>query len=127
MNLTNKKELVQIAKVICRELRRNSTEAEKIFWETVRDKKFCGKKFYRQYPIYHDITGRETFFVADFYCHQEKLVIEIDGKYHQYRLREDKERSRILNFLGLKVIRFSNEEITNDLNNALVKMEKLFL
>jgi len=127
MSLNSKKELVQIAEVICRELRKYSTEAKKIFWEAVRDKKFCGKKFYRQYPIYHDITGRETFFIADFYCYQEKLVIEIDGKYYHYRLEDDSERSEILNFLGLKVIRFSNEEINNDLNNALVKMKKLFL
>ena len=54
-------------------------------------------------------------------------MIEIDGKYHQYRLQEDGKRSKILNSLGLKVVRFSNEEINNDLNNALVKMKKLFL
>ena len=91
MSLNNKSKLFEAAKVVCRELRKNSTKAERIFWEVIRNKKFYRKKFYRQYPIFHDITGKETFFVADFFCFDEKLIIELDGKYHQYRLQEDKE------------------------------------
>lgn len=48
MSLNSKRELVEIAKVVCRELRKNSTEAEKIFWEAFRNRKLYGKKFYRQ-------------------------------------------------------------------------------
>ena len=124
MNLNNKKKLVDIAKVICRELRTNSTEAERILWEAVRNKKLGGKKFYRQYPFFHDVTGKETFFGTDFYCHEEKLIIELDGKYHQYRLKEDKERTKILNYLGLKEIRFRNEDIMSDLEGVIHKIKE---
>lgn len=124
MSLNNRRKLVEIAKVICRELRTNSTEAERLLWEAVRNKKLGEKKFYRQYPFFHDIIGRETFFVADFYCHEEKLIVELDGKYHQYRLKEDKERTRILNYLGLRVVRFRNEEVMSDLTSVVMKIKK---
>ena len=101
MSLNNKTKLVEIAKVICRELRNNSTKAEKKFWDMVRNKKLNGKKFYRQYPFFHDITGKESFFIADFFCYEEKLIIELDGKYHKYRLKEDKERIKILYILKI--------------------------
>lgn len=123
MSLNRKKELTEVAKVLYRELRKNSTEAEKVFWDAVRNKKFYGKKFYRQYPIFHDITGKETFFIADFYCHSDRLVIELEGKYHQYRLKEDEERTSILNYLGLKLIRFSNDEILNRLSDVLKRIK----
>lgn len=127
MSLNNKKKLVEVAKVVCRELRKNSTKAERIFWEQVRNRRFCGKKFYRQYPIFHDITGKETFFIADFFCFEEKLIVELDGRYHQYRLKEDEERTKILNHLGLSVIRFTNDEIENDLESVLLKLGKHLL
>ena len=123
MSLNNKTKLVEIAKVICRELRNNSTKAEKKFWDMVRNKKLNCKKFYRQYPFFHDITGKETFFIADFFCYEEKLIIELDGKYHKYRLKEDKERIKILNHLGLRLIRFSNDDIMNDLNGVIIKVK----
>jgi very-short-patch-repair endonuclease len=124
MSLNNKRKLVEVAKVVCRDLRKNSTEAEKVLWEAVRAKKFDGKKFYRQHPIFYDISGKETFFVADFYCYEEKLIVELDGKYHRYRLMEDKERTKILNYLGLSVIRFNNDEVLNDLDKILSKIKQ---
>ncbi|MCZ7613835.1 MAG: DUF559 domain-containing protein [Ignavibacteriaceae bacterium] len=48
----------------------------------------------------------------------------MDGKYHQYRLKEDKERTKILNFLGMRVIRFNNDEVINDLKNVLSKINR---
>ena len=111
MSLNNKTKLVEIAKTVCRELRKNSTKAERILWEELRNKSFYGKKFYRQYPIFFDIIGKETFFVADLFCYEDKMIVELDGRYHQYRLNEDKERTRILSHLGLTVVRFSNDEI----------------
>lgn len=123
MSLNNKKKLSEIAKFLCRELRKNSTRAEKVLWNALRAKKL-GAKFYRQHPIFHDITGKETFFVADFYCHEQKLIIELDGNYHQYRLKEDNERTNILNGLGLNIIRFSNENTINDLDNVIAKIKK---
>ncbi len=108
------------------DLRKNSTMAEKIFWEAVRNKKLNGKKFYRQHPLFYDITGKESFFVADFYCHQEKLAVELDGRYHEYKLNVDTERTEILNNLGLKVLRFKNEDVINNLNDVLNKINKHF-
>ena len=124
MSLNIKGKLVEVAKVVCRELRKNETEAEKLLWKAIRDRNLKGKKFYRQHPIFYDITGKETFFVADFYCFSEKLIIELDGKYHRYRLKEDKKRTDILNMLGLKIIRFNNEEVLNNLDDVLLKIGK---
>ena len=126
MSLNKKSELAAIAKVVCRDLRNNSTETEKIFWEAVRNKRFEGKKFYRQHPFFYDLTGSETFFIADFYCYEEKLIIELDGIYHQYRLIQDEERTKILNLLGVRVIRFTNDEIIEDLNTVLNKIKIYF-
>ena len=123
MSLNRKKELIEAAKVICRELRKNSTEAENIVWKAVRNRQLNGKKFYRQHPIFHDITGRETFFVADFYRYEKKLIVELDGIIHNFKLKKDEERTKILNNLGLKVIRFKNEEVFNSLYDVLERIK----
>ncbi len=91
-------------------------------WEEVRKHKLNGAKFYRQYPIYYDINGKESFFIADFYNHKNKLVIELEGTIHKYRLRQDRERTEILNFLGIKVLRFLNIEIEQNLELVLNKI-----
>jgi len=124
MSLNRKNELINIAKIICRDLRKKSTKAERIFWEAVRNRKFLNKKFYRQHPIFHDITSKETFFVADFYCDEDKIIIELDGIIHKYRLREDEERTRILENLGLSVIRFSNNEVERNIKEVLDRLSK---
>lgn len=124
MSLNKKRELRLIAKTFCRQLRKNSTQAENIFWERVRNRKFLKKKFYRQYPIFYDLFGLESFFIADFYCHEEKIIIELDGEIHKYKLKDDEKRTEILNQLGLKVIRFRNEEITKDLSDVLEKLKQ---
>ena len=126
MSLNSKQKLTETAKLICRDLRKNPTQAERMFWEIVRNKKFLGLKFYRQYPIFYDLTGKQTFFIADFFCFEEKLVVELDGKYHRYRLKEDEERTKILNHLGLEVIRFSNEDIMKNINKVANALEEKF-
>ncbi len=127
MSLNKKRELSQIAKNVCRELRGKSTIAEKIFWETVRNRRFMGRKFLRQHPLFYDITGNESFFIADFYCHSERLVIELDGDYHKYHLKNDKERASILELLGISVLRFKNEEVIENIESVLVKVGKHFI
>lgn len=126
MSLNKKAELAEIAKSICRQLRNNPTKAEIILWESLRRKKICGKKFLRQHPFFLDLTGKESFFVGDFYSHEEKLIVELDGKYHKYRLKEDEERTRILNHLGLRMIRFKNEEVINNIDYVLTEIKKCF-
>ena len=127
MSLNRKRELVEIAKNVCRELRKNSTEAEKLFWEEVRNRRLENKKFYRQYPLFYDLTGTESFFVADFYCYTEKIIIELDGKYHMYKIKADEKRTEILNMLGVKVLRFNNEQIFNNLDEVLTKIRNEFI
>jgi very-short-patch-repair endonuclease len=98
-----------------RYLRKNSTKAENIFWQAVRNRKINSKKFYRQYPISFEYYGQQRHFIADFYCHECKLVVEIDGGIHEKQKDYDKLRTEIINKLGMKVIRFKNEDVENDL------------
>jgi len=123
MSLNKKGELVKIAKIVCRDLRKKQTNAEKMFWEAVRNRKFYNLKFVRQFPLFYDITGKETFFVADFFCFEKDLVIELDGVIHNYKLKEDEQRKRILQALGLDIIRFKNDEVENNLRAVLEKLK----
>ncbi len=107
-----------------RSLRKNQTEAEKVFWEVVRAKRFEGKKFARQYPIIFEYEEKIRFFVADFYCHEKKLVIEIDGKIHEDQKERDEFRTFIINQLDIQVIRFTNEEGLNDLEKVKKELKK---
>ncbi len=94
-------------------LRRNMTEPEKLLWKKLKDNQLLGYKFRRQHPI--------DIFVVDFYCHKAKLVIEIDGKTHNNKdVQEyDTARTNTLNNYGLKVIRFKNDMILNNIEEVL--------
>ena len=94
-------------------LKREMTPAEKILWKELRNGKLDGHKFRRQHPI-----GK---FVADFYCHQRKMVIELDGGIHDdVGIKErDEGRTYELENFGLKIIRFTNEDIFENLDNVL--------
>ncbi|RLC50887.1 MAG: hypothetical protein DRH79_06975 [Candidatus Cloacimonadota bacterium] len=109
---------------ICRELRKNSTPAEKVFWEKVRAHRFMGLKFKRQEPIIFEYDNSKHFFVADFLCLNNKLIIEVDGKIHDYQKNHDKIRDNILTTLGYEVIRIKNEEVLNDVNLVMIKLKK---
>ena len=64
-------------------LRKNQTPAEVFFWSQVRNRRLFGKKFKRQFIIHHAKIMREKkYYIADFYCHEKSLVVEIDGKIH---------------------------------------------
>jgi very-short-patch-repair endonuclease len=119
MSQSKKKELSEISKAISRELRKCSTYAESILWEMLRNRNLVKKKFFRQHPMFYDLTGKESFLIADFYCHEKKLIIELDGEYHRYQLTKDKDRTRILTALGLKVIRFTNETVENKFEEVI--------
>jgi very-short-patch-repair endonuclease len=88
-----------------KKLRRNQTPAEERLWKILRSHKIKGLKFRRQHPIYR--------FIADFYCHDLKLIIEIDGSIHLLDdIKEyDIKREEKLKQLGLNVIRFTNEQV----------------
>ncbi len=110
------------ARKLCRKLRKSQTEAEQIFWAHVRGRKFKRLKFYRQCPIFYETNNQESFFIADFFCFDIKTVIEIDGKIHDFRYKEDLEKSGILKTLGLKIIKIKNEDIEFDIKGVLKKL-----
>jgi very-short-patch-repair endonuclease len=95
-------------------LRLNMTETEKILWERIR-KKQLGVRFKAQHPIER--------FIADFYCHQSKLVVEIDGKIHQYQKEYDQGREAEMNKYDIKIIRFTNDEVINDIDQIIEKIK----
>ena len=98
-----------------RELRKNQTEAECLLWEQLRGRKLFGKKFVRQYPFTFEYFGHKRYFVADFFCHEHKLIIELDGGVHTGREHYDTMRTELLEILKLTVIRFSNDEVVNNM------------
>ena len=93
---------------LAREMRLNPTEAEKEMWTILRKFRHKGYVFRRQHPI--------EYYIADFYCHNLRLVIEVDGKIHTKKENQDHDdrRSGELERFGLKVIRFSNEQVMQD-------------
>ena len=122
-----KRNVVEAAKRLCRDLRRRSTLSEQLLWHAVRNRKVLGKKFLRQYPIFFEYMDKETFFIADFYCHENRLVVEIDGKNHNYQQEYDELRTYIINDLGIEVVRFPNKEIETDINQVLEKLRAVLI
>ena len=95
-----------------RDHRKNPTPAEKFVWDKLRNRKFYGLKFNRQYLIeYKRILNNQLYYIADFHNFEFKIIIEIDGHIHQSQQEYDIERQADLEALGYKVIRFTNEEV----------------
>jgi len=122
---TMRKSVFQTAKELCRELRKRSTRSELIFWTEVRNRKILGKKFLRQYPIFFEYLNQKRFFIADFYCHEAGLVIEIDGKNHDYQKEYDELRTYMINNLGIEVVRFQNEDMEREIDKVLEKLKRI--
>ena len=107
-----------------RRLRKDQTPEEAKFWQLVRNKNIDGKKFVRQYPIEFEIDDKKRFFVADFYCHQHKLVVELDGGIHKNQKDYDSLRTYIIERLGYTVIRFSNDEVKYETDFVIERLKK---
>jgi very-short-patch-repair endonuclease len=105
-------ELLRIASV----LRFSMTKAERLLWEKLRNRQLMGFKFRRQHPL--------NEIIVDFYCHEAKISIEVDGGVHytQYQQERDKERTLILNRFGIKEFRFSNWQVENKIDFVLGKI-----
>ena len=101
-----------------RVLRGNPTKAEKVLWEKLRLKQL-GVKFRRQHPI--------NIYITDFYCHEKKLVVEVDGDYHLMSDQKeyDELRTEDIKEYGIEVIRFKNEEILEKTNDVIKKIKKV--
>ncbi|MGI6208936.1 MAG: endonuclease domain-containing protein [Anaerolineae bacterium] len=94
-----------------RELRKEQTPTEILLWQHLRGRQLLGLKFRRQHPV-----GR---FIADFYCAEYKLVIEIDGPVHDQHPGRDEERDEILSAQGHTVLHFTNTQVEQDLPGVL--------
>jgi very-short-patch-repair endonuclease len=116
-------------KKIASRLRKNPTYSESVLWDELRDRKLKGRKFLRQHPILYDTNRLRNdffFFIPDFYCATEKLVIELDGPIHDYQEEKDHQRDLILNRYGLKVIRIKNEDLI-EMDNVLISIQQSFI
>ncbi len=113
----NKKE----ATLLSRELRKNQTAAEEVIWEIVRNRGFSNLKFSRQFPIEYS-TG--SFFIVDFYCHQLKLILEIDGEIHKFQKAYDTGRDNILKEMGFKILRFDNLKVLNKRQEVIEQLKE---
>jgi|MDTD01.3.fsa_nt_gb very-short-patch-repair endonuclease len=105
-------------KDIRRELRKEPTEAEAFLWKILRGKNINGRKFRRQHSIEN--------YIVDFYCAEEKLVIELDGKIHLNQKEMDFERDKRLKELGYNVLRFENERVFRELEKVVCIIEANF-
>ena len=103
---------------MARELRSQQTHAETILWEYLKTKP-SGYKFRRQHPI--------GIYIVDFYCHKLKLVIEADGSIHNVKevKEHDKERQIALEENNIKVIRFTNADILNEMKTVIDRIQKM--
>lgn len=91
----------------------------------MRNRKFFGKKFLRQRPIFFQYDSQDAFFIADFFCKQHRLAIEVDGKSHEFQKEYDEYRTYIINSLGIQVVRFKNEDIEKRLSEVLTELKRL--
>jgi very-short-patch-repair endonuclease len=104
--------------LLAKRLRGRMTQAEILMWDMLKNKQVRGYKFRRQHPVHQ--------FIVDFYCHELKLIIEIDGKYHESeeQIELDYSRTELLQFQGLREIRFTNEAIINDISSVIKMIEE---
>jgi very-short-patch-repair endonuclease len=109
----------EIKKTFARTLRKGQTKAEKIVWELLRKRKFKYLKFRRQ----HVIEG----FVIDFYCHELRLGVEVDGGIHLKRKDYDRLRQEVIESEGIKIIRVLNNELIGTREMALKKLEEIIV
>jgi len=102
---------------IAGDLRKSMTPAEKVLWERLRNKQVKGFRFRRQHPL--------KDFIVDFFCYEAMLAIEVDGSVHQdsYQMERDEQRTLIMKRLGIKEVRFTNEEVFGQIDQVIERIE----
>ena len=103
-------------KDLARKLRKQSTLSEVLLWKCIKNKTM-GAEFHRQVPL--------DYFIVDFYCHELKLAIEIDGDSHDERQLVDDKRQKRLESFGVTFIRFSDLAVKKDMGNVLLSIENM--
>ncbi len=114
--ITNTEDQWKTVSMYAKENRQNSTEAEDRLWQELRNRKIGNCKFRRQHPI--------EGYIPDFVCLEKKLVVEVDGDYHneEEQKKLDEARTKILSKNGFRLIRFTNEEVLNQMPMVLQKL-----
>jgi transcription-repair coupling factor len=104
-----------------RALRKSQTNAEELLWELLRDRRLDGNKFRRQHPIGH--------FIADFYCREAHLIIEVDGAVHAEATQQarDAAREEILQQHGFRILRFSNEQVLDSAEKVIEEIRNFLI
>lgn len=110
---------IELIKQYAKDNRKSETRAEAVFWEAVRDRRLGGYKFCRQRPV-----GQ---YILDFYCPELKLAIEIDGPKHDKPKQKEYDywREQVSIEKGIKIIRFTNERVLNDLVECLEEIREV--
>ena len=107
--------------IFAKSMRHSATDAEQLMWQLIRAKQFMNLKFRRQHVI--------APYIADFYCHEIGLVIELDGGQHDMdeTIEYDAERTKFLEALGLRVVRYWNHEVLNQADFVLENLWEICL
>ncbi|MFN8209092.1 MAG: endonuclease domain-containing protein [Bacteroidales bacterium] len=100
-------------------MRREPTPAEEALWQILRNRNVHGLKFRRQHPI--------LFYIADFYCHELRLIVEVDGGIHSTpaQMKKDWERTANLEANGIRVVRFTNEQVLERMSEVVEVLKKM--
>jgi very-short-patch-repair endonuclease len=104
---------------LAREMRVNLTIPEKVLWEKLKNKKLEGYRFRIQHPIHR--------YILDFYCHEKKLAIEIDGEIHKSRKDYDEYRDEYLKSAEITTLRFKNEDVTINIDYVLSEIKNYLI
>lgn len=99
-----------------REMRNNPTKSESVLWQHLKGKQVLGIDFHRQKPIAH--------FIVDFYAPSVLLIIEVDGDVHKSQKEEDEARQKILESLGLNILRFTDKEVLEETGEVIRTITK---
>ncbi|MFK8271584.1 endonuclease domain-containing protein [Capnocytophaga stomatis] len=102
-------------KEFARILRKNSTLSEILLWKQIKNRAL-GVEFHRQVPMLE--------YIIDFYCHELRLAIEVDGNIHDFRYLEDAQRQGEIEKYGVTFIRFSNEEVKYNMFSVILSLEE---
>jgi very-short-patch-repair endonuclease len=94
-----------------RKLRNNSTLSEVLLWQEIKERKLLGYQFHRQVPMLN--------YIVDFYCHELKLAIEIDGDSHEYKIGYDTMRQKELETYGISFLRFDDLDVKKNIRFVL--------
>jgi very-short-patch-repair endonuclease len=100
-----------------RQLRNNATEPERRLWQALRSRQVLGVRFNRQFPV--------GPYICDFVSREYRLVIEIDGATHAQSEDHDRRRTAFLKSQGLRVVRFCNGDVMNNLDGVVLELVRI--